>query len=82
MGKTTIAVNTAVLLAQTKKKVAMVDLIFSLEIFRFFKSVAERTIAELAQEGSSLDIDLLELMIPHLSGIKSCRRQAARNMPN
>lgn len=72
VGKTTIAVNTAILLAQTKKKVVMVD--FDLQfgdISVFLNLTPKRTIAELAQEGSDPDIDLIEsYMIPHISGIK------------
>lgn len=72
VGKTTIAVNTAVQLAQTKKKVVMVDLDLQFgDISVFLNLAPKRTIAELAQEGGEPDIDLIEsYMIPHLSGIK------------
>lgn len=72
VGKTTIAVNTAVQLAQTKKKVVMVDLDLQFgDVSVFLNLAPKRTIAELAQEGSEPDIDLIEsYMIPHLSGIK------------
>lgn len=72
VGKTTIAVNTAVVLAQSKKRVVMVDLDLQFgDISVFLNLMPKRTIAELAQEGDEIDIDLLEsYMIPHLSGIK------------
>ncbi|PKM90760.1 MAG: histidine kinase [Firmicutes bacterium HGW-Firmicutes-12] len=72
VGKTTIAVNTAVQLAQAKKKVVMVDLDLQFgDISVFLNLSPKRTIAELAQEGNEPDIDLIEsYMIPHLSGIK------------
>ncbi|QNB46922.1 response regulator [Thermanaerosceptrum fracticalcis] len=72
VGKTTIAVNLAVLLANTKKKVVIVDLDLQFgDVSVFLNLLPKRTMAELAQEGNNLDIELVEsYMIPHLSGIK------------
>jgi pilus assembly protein CpaE len=72
VGKTTIAVNMAVLLAQTKKKVVILDLDLQFgDVSVFLNLLPKRTIAELVQEGSQLDLELVEsYMIPHLTGIK------------
>lgn len=72
VGKTTLAVNMAVLLAKTKKKVAMVDLDLQFgDISVFLNLLPKRTISELVQEGSQPDLDIIEsYMIPHISGIK------------
>ncbi|MFZ5754765.1 MAG: response regulator, partial [Bacillota bacterium] len=67
VGKTTIAVNLAVLLANTKKKVVIVDLDLQFgDVSVFLNLLPKRTMAELAQEGNNLDIELVEsYMIPH-----------------
>lgn len=72
VGKSTVAVNLAVLLAQTKKKVVIVDLDLQFgDVSVFLNLLPKRTIAELAQEGSHPDMELVEsYMIPHISGVK------------
>lgn len=73
VGKTTLSVNIAVAIAQqTKKKVALVDLDLQFgDVSVFLNLMPKRTIAELAQETSQIDRDLLEsYLIPHISGIK------------
>lgn len=72
VGKTTIAVNLAVLLAATKKKVVLVDLDLQFgDVSVFLNLNPKRTISELAQEGDKFDIDTVEsYLMPHISGIK------------
>lgn len=71
LGKTTLAVNTAVALAEKGKKVAIVDLDLQFGDVPTFMDMEPRdTIAELLQESYSLTIDnIRSYMIMHSSGV-------------
>ena len=71
IGKTTIAVNTAVALAEKGKKVAIVDLDLQFGDVPTFMDLEPRdTIAELLQETYSMTIDTIRsYMVMHSSGV-------------
>ncbi len=71
LGKTTLAVNLAVKLAESRKKVALVDLNLQFGDANVFMDIEPvDTISELSQEASPLNIDLIRsYMTVHSSGV-------------
>ncbi|MGE5373235.1 MAG: response regulator [Solirubrobacterales bacterium] len=72
-GKTSIAVNLAIQLYQiTNRKVVLIDLDLQFGDVAIFTNLnPKRSIAELVQEASKMDINLMEnYLMPHPSGIK------------
>ena len=70
IGKTTVAVNLAVKLAQNGKKVAILDLDLQFgDVGVFMDLKARDTIAELAQERAQIDMQVIRnYMLVHVSG--------------